>query len=63
MCIHTETCTRLWLEAVFVTAENNPDIFQWVNCGDLRHGIQLHHKRNKLLPHTTSQMNLKGVTE
>ena len=48
MCIHTETCTRIWPEALFVTAENNPDIFQWVNCADLHHGIQLRHKRNEL---------------
>lgn len=48
MCVHTETCTQIWPEVLFVTAENNPDIFQWVNCADLHHGIQLHHKRNEL---------------
>ena len=49
MCIRTETCTRIRLEALFVTAENNPDVFQCVNRGDLRHEMRLPHKSNRLV--------------
>ena len=65
MCVHTKTCTWILVVALLLTAGNNPNIFQWVNGwtdrGDLDHGILLSHERNKLLIHTTSQMNLKAL--